>query len=58
MSCHKTIQKQQNKYINSNFILNQFRMYFPKWNIKKLLLNTFLQEIWKIFAYATIKKKN
>lgn len=33
-------------------------MYFPKWNFKKLLLNTFLQKMWKIFTYATIQKEN
>lgn len=33
-------------------------MYFPTWNIRNLLLNTFLQEMCKIFAYATIKKEN
>lgn len=57
MSCHEIMWKEPNKFINNNFVLEQFRMYFLKLNTPKYLLNTGLWEMWKYLNMLQFKMK-
>lgn len=55
MRCHEIMWKEPNKFINNNFVLKQFRMYFLKLNTPKYLLNTGLWEMWKYLNMLQFK---